>query len=469
MMHAILFFSLHLCGALAAETLGESELADLPPFRGQSPVRFGILARGIHRASSERISESETMRRERQTVLPGLYASGSLLPESHGAFLYGIEGAATAALENHEDDSAPREQSTRPSLLFEPGRDFYAGMTLCDSGSCGWTAGRGSPEHPLAATLGAITGSHGPRAGTALFFHGQHVLLRLTPWFLPAFTGAGLDGTLSGGDLEGPSGRGARMEAGAFFRYGGIAVHYERTSRSQTTRKDLHGRESLELGGLGFVLRKDEGFFQFEYRAGAEHASGRYAATTNDERGNPFARIDGSALRSGLVLKAGAFQFASELFLPEPGSPHEGRRNSNERSGFVAYGDAIGPVLMRSQAFRAFPTLCNGECEGLTRPQGQDHAGVLQTFLGFEGESAGAKLEFRILRPLLAEERAGKNPLRTTRRDREKIEYHEAGILIQVRQANGELNARYSRMRGRRNGESFLAAESAEISMLRFF
>lgn len=474
-MTAVAALLLFLCGGVQAETLTETELADAPPFSGSSPVRFGILARARHTASHRRESETQHTRTEHQTILPGLYARGTLLPETRASFLYGIDASLAAVLENSEDDgqaaesAAGRDRPQQSSLDFEPGKSFYAGITLCDSGSCGWTAGRGMPEHPHAAVLNTITGSHGPRAGTSLFFHGEHVLLRLTPWFLPSQTGGGL-ADLSGTDsVEGPSGRGARMEAGAFFKYGGFAFHYEALSRSQTTRRDLQGREALELGGMGFVLRKEEGFFRFEFRAAAEHSSGRYAATTNDERGNPFARIDGSALRSGLILKAGPVQFGSEFFLPQPASTAKGRRNSKETSGYVAYGDAIGPAVLRSANMRAFPTLCHGRCEGLNRPEDQDHAGLLQAILGYEGELAEANLELRIFRPLLAEESSRSNPLRTTRRDREKTEYHEGAVAVHVKQGSGELSVRYARMRGRKNGDSFLAAESAEISILRFF
>lgn len=460
-------FALAMALPLRAQT-AFFENTDSPEFQGTRLLRTGILVRAEHDGSHSISANHQSERMERQALLAGLYASGSSMPEEAGMFLYGIDAAVMARVVRQEESRGPNEPA-RENLFFEPGRQTFAGITLCASVRCGWTAGRGKPEPALASALDSVAGSHGPVTGTTVFFHGEHMLLHLTPWFLPGATGGGLDGLYSGRqiDMDGQSGRGARIEAGAFFQHGGIAVHYESVSRKQSTRTNLQGRERLDLAGIGLLLRKEQGFWKFHFLAGAEHSSGRYAATTNDESGNPFARIEGSAARAGLLLGVGSFQFKTDLFLPEPGSPVSGRRQASEISGYVAHGNAIDPTDLRSLNLRPFPGLCRGSCSGLDTKD-REHAGLLHSELSWQGAHTTVAAELRILRPLRPQEKARGNPLRTTRRDPTRTEFHEASILLGWQKSTGSVTGRYSRMRGRQNGKSFLAAESIEISFLRY-
>lgn len=439
------------------------ESKDNPDFTGTSLFKAGILSRAFHTASRQGDN-----RRERQAVFAGIYASGFSLPEQSGQFLYQVDAALTARIVQQEESDSSLPQKDAERILLEPGRQLFAGITLCDSAMCGVTLGRGLPG-ALSEHLDALTGSHGPRTGATVFFHGQHVLLRLTPWFLPGATGGGLDGTFAGRsvDTDGQSGRGARLEAGAFFKYGGIGLHYESISRRQSTRTHLKGRELLNLAGIGFLLKKEDGFLKARFHAALEHASGRYAAATNDESGSPFAKIEGAAARTGMLFAAGPVQFSADLFLPEPGSPVSGRRRSTEISGYAAHGNAIGPTDLRSTHIRPFPGLCREACSGLDT-RDREHAGLLHTALSYQGDSASLAAEFRVLRPLLSQEKSGSNPLRTTRRDPSRIEYHEASLLLGFQSSAGALHGRYSRMRGRKSGKSFLASESFELSFLRY-
>lgn len=255
MMSAL--FALAMALPLRAQT-AFFENTDSPEFQGTRLLRTGILVRAEHDGSHSISANHQSERMERQALLAGLYASGSSMPEEAGMFLYGIDAAVMARVVRQEESRGPNEPA-RENLFFEPGRQTFAGITLCASVRCGWTAGRGKPEPALASALDSVAGSHGPVTGTTVFFHGEHMLLHLTPWFLPGATGGGLDGLYSGRqiDMDGQSGRGARIEAGAFFQHGGIAVHYESVSANNPLGQTCKAVSASTLRVLGFYCAKN--------------------------------------------------------------------------------------------------------------------------------------------------------------------------------------------------------------------